>query len=365
MDEFESERHGSRSFETTQRQLANLAREALAEDLVGRTDRSTRPAVTVPAAPGASTSASPATSPAAVKRRPIMHMRTHRSRPPRSVSSAPSSSLSVSPPSTASRRAAGSTRRPSWRGLAVAPERRCAPYDADDYRYPQSVEDRIIGEGLGGVYGPYTGRWFASKSETDIEHIVARSEAHDSGLCAADRATRRRFATDLLNLTLAGPRVNRYEKVDHDAAEWLPTQNRCWFAARVIAVRQRYGLSIDQREADALDQVLAGCASTALITVARGAAPATAVPTVAVQTRSPHGTTTGTVASVVRSSGTRDRAGDARPPRPIRSCGTAMETAWSANGSRCSPPATGRTPRWGRGRAPRSVMARMGPTCLG
>ena len=169
----------------------------------------------------------------------------------------------------------------SWRGLAVAPERRCAPYDADDYRYPQSVEDRIIGE-LGGVYGPYTGRWFASKSETDIEHMVARSEAHDSGLCAADRATRRRFATDLLNLTLAGPRVNRYEKVDHDAAEWLPAQNRCWFAARVIAVRQRYGLSIDQREADALDQVLAGCASTALITVARGAAPATAAPTVSV-----------------------------------------------------------------------------------
>ena len=37
-------------------------------------------------------------------------------------------------------------------------------------------------------------------NETDIEHIVARSEAHDSGLCVADEATRRRFATDLLNL---------------------------------------------------------------------------------------------------------------------------------------------------------------------
>ena len=57
---------------------------------------------------------------------------------------------------------------------------------------------------MGGiVYGPYTGTWFDSTSETDIEHIVARSEAHDSGLCAADEATRRRFASDLLNLTLA------------------------------------------------------------------------------------------------------------------------------------------------------------------
>ena len=145
----------------------------------------------------------------------------------------------------------------SWRGLAVAAEQRCSPYDADDYRYPQSVEDRIVAE-LGGVYGPYTGRWFA------------------------DLATRRRFATDLLNLTLAGPRVNRYEKVDRDAAEWLPAQNRCWFAARVIAVRQRYGLTIDRPEADVLDQVLAGCASTELITFARGEVPATATPSVRV-----------------------------------------------------------------------------------
>ena len=164
------------------------------------------------------------------------------------------------------------------RGAAwvVAPEQRCSPYDADDYRYPQSVEDRIVA-GLGGVYGPYTGRWFGrAPPDTDIEHMVARSEAHDSGLCAADLAPRRRFATDLLNLTLAGPRVNRYEKVDRDAAEWLPAQNRCWFAARVIAVRQRYELTIDRREADALDQVLAGCASTELITFARGEVPVTA-----------------------------------------------------------------------------------------
>ena len=161
----------------------------------------------------------------------------------------------------------------SWRGLVVAPEQRCSPYDAADYRYPQSVEDQIVAE-LGGVYGPYTGRWFAGKSDTDIEHMVARSEAHDSGLCGADLATRRRFATDRLNLTLAGPRVNRYEKVDRDAAEWLPAQNRCWFAARAVAVRQRYGLTVDRREADALDQVLAGCASTELIMFTRGETPA-------------------------------------------------------------------------------------------
>ena len=80
------------------------------------------------------------------------------------------------------------------------------------------------------------------------------------------------------NLTLAGPNVNRYQKVDKDGAERLPAQNRCWFAARVIAVRQKYRLTIDQREADALDRVLAACASTKLITFPRGSVPAAAAP---------------------------------------------------------------------------------------
>ena len=47
------------------------------------------------------------------------------------------------------------------------------------------------------VYGPYKGRWFDSTSETDIEHIVALSEAHDSGICDSSTETRRRFASDL------------------------------------------------------------------------------------------------------------------------------------------------------------------------
>ena len=103
----------------------------------------------------------------------------------------------------------------------MAPEHRCSPYRASDYSYPQLVEPLIVAK-IGKVYGPYTGRCFASRSETDIEHMVARSEAHDSGLCAAAAETRRRFAQDLLNLTLAGPRVNRYQKRAHDAAQWLP-----------------------------------------------------------------------------------------------------------------------------------------------
>ena len=92
-----------------------------------------------------------------------------------------------------------------WRGLTVAPEHRCARYDRDDYPYSRSVETRIIASMGGRVYGPYTGRHFASRRETDIEHMVATSEARDSGLCAADAATKRRFAGDVLNLTVRHP----------------------------------------------------------------------------------------------------------------------------------------------------------------
>ena len=152
----------------------------------------------------------------------------------------------------------------AWRGLVVQAEHRCAPYDANDYPYPPSVEAQIVAQ-LGGVYGPYTGRWFGSTDETDIEHIVARSEAHDSGLCAADADRRRAFARDLLNLTLAAPAVNHHDESAKDAAEWLPPLNQCWFANRVIEVRLTHGLTIDQAEADALDRVLAGCSTTTMV----------------------------------------------------------------------------------------------------
>ena len=109
----------------------------------------------------------------------------------------------------------------------------------------------------GEICSPYTGECFESRTETDIEHIIALSEAHDSGLCAAtDEVKRQTFASDLLNLTLASPALNRYEKRDRDAADWLPERNRCWFAAQIVAVRLAYGLTIDQREADALEATL-------------------------------------------------------------------------------------------------------------
>lgn len=151
----------------------------------------------------------------------------------------------------------------TWRGLRIAPENRCSEYDRGNYPFPASLEEEIVAE-LGQIYEPYTGRCFAHTSDTTVEHIVSLSEAHDSGLCAADEAARKDFSRDLLNLTLASPAVNS-AKGDRDAAEWLPDENRCWFANRVLQVRLKHDLTIDRDEADALELILSQCESTALI----------------------------------------------------------------------------------------------------
>ncbi len=146
-----------------------------------------------------------------------------------------------------------------WRGLVVADEHRCTDYSSSNYRHSQKHEKVII-ERMGGyVYGPYSGRIFAGPSDTDIEHIVAKSEAHDSGLCARDAAEQKAFGNDLLNMTLADPYLNRREKSNKDAAEWLPEINKCWFANRVVEVRQKYQLTIDRAEAAALEKILQDC----------------------------------------------------------------------------------------------------------
>ncbi len=149
-------------------------------------------------------------------------------------------------------------------GIRIVSENRCSHYDSDDYSYSQSVEPRIVAQQGNRIYGPYTGAFFASIRETDIEHIVARSEAHDSGLCAADSATKRAFANDLLNLTLASPSVNRHQKVDKDVAQWLPAMNQCWYVNQVVQVKRKYNLTMDRAEAAAAERVLAGCNSTAM-----------------------------------------------------------------------------------------------------
>lgn len=144
-----------------------------------------------------------------------------------------------------------------WRGLVVAEEHRCSEYDRGDYAYDQDLEP-LIAQNLRGWWSPYDGTQFTDSGGSQIDHIVALAEAHDSGLCGVDSEARKGFSSDLDNLALATRSLNS-SKGARDAAGWQPEHNRCWFAGRVLAVRIEYGLTVDRAEADALDDLLRGC----------------------------------------------------------------------------------------------------------
>ena len=166
---------------------------------------------------------------------------------------------STPPPTTNARNCPDGS--PTWMGLPVCEEGDREGYDRDAFGSAySSLEDEIIDalpKSDGQVYTPYTCTLFEIRDDgtavTDIEHIVALAEAYDSGLAESKFRT---FAGDIDNLTIADPTVNRRQKSDRDAGEWEPPENRGWFAARVVAVKQKYGLSVNAAERDALRAML-------------------------------------------------------------------------------------------------------------
>ena len=150
----------------------------------------------------------------------------------------------------------------TWMGLKVCEETGDrSGYDRDDFGSPySSLEDEIVAslpQIDGKVYTPYTCVLFDIEpngtAATDIEHIVALAEAYDSGLA---ESRYRAFAGDLDNLTIADPSVNRNDKSDRDAGEWMPDMNQGWFASTVVGVKQKYELSVNPAERDALTRML-------------------------------------------------------------------------------------------------------------
>ena len=157
--------------------------------------------------------------------------------------------------------------------LKVAPENRCAVYSAKAYKY-SALRDRDYVEQFGyvvrrhdplkgmldrGFPSPYYhGISFRFLQDMDIEHVVARSEAHDSGLCAYPERWSE-FGNDMDNLTVAAEHPNRTLKKAKDPAEWMPEIRRCQYARQWIDVKAKYGLTIDTAERDALAAVLQDC----------------------------------------------------------------------------------------------------------
>ena len=116
----------------------------------------------------------------------------------------------------------------------------------------------------GTLADPYTGRAIAFErgdgSSVDIDHVVALSDAWQTGAFGWDEARRTALANDPLNLLAVDYAANR-QKGDGDAATWLPGNRsyRCAYVARQVAVKATYGLWVTPAEHDAIAGVLDSC----------------------------------------------------------------------------------------------------------
>ena len=118
----------------------------------------------------------------------------------------------------------------------------------------------------GTLLAPYTGESVAfERGETSsmlvqIDHLVALSNAWQTGAQQLDRAERIALANDPLNL-LASDGSSNARKGDGDAATWLPAQKsfRCEYVARQISVKAAYGLWVAPAEHDAMGRILVAC----------------------------------------------------------------------------------------------------------
>ena len=115
----------------------------------------------------------------------------------------------------------------------------------------------------GQLLDPFSGKvitFSATKVVIDIDHVVALSNAWQTGAAYFDKNKRSQIANDPLNLIAVDAKLNR-QKGDGDAATWLPPLKsyRCDYVARQIAVKAKYGLWVTQPEKNAIVKLLEKC----------------------------------------------------------------------------------------------------------
>ncbi len=127
-----------------------------------------------------------------------------------------------------------------------------------DARRIDSVDEFCNTEGE--WYSWLDGLVVSDESEIQIDHLVAFSEAHDSGAWKWSEQRLDEFAADDETLSAVSRRSNR-AKSDYDPAEWKPPRRKAWcrYARDWIKVKLQYELTADQAEAVALADMLESC----------------------------------------------------------------------------------------------------------
>ena len=117
-------------------------------------------------------------------------------------------------------------------------------------------------------YSYYNNTYYTLPADLDIDHMVPLAEAWDSGARTWTTAKRQAYANDLTEsraLVAVKDSVNQ-SKGDKDPAEWMPTYSAvtCRYVQEWVAVKKRWGLSVDSAEKAALTSRAAGCSNVTI-----------------------------------------------------------------------------------------------------
>ena len=118
----------------------------------------------------------------------------------------------------------------------------------------------------GVLIDPYSGekisfvRGVSSSMDVQIDHVVALSNAWQTGAFKLTYDKRLALANDPMNLLAVKGRLNS-QKGDGDAATWLPPRKdiRCAYVAQQIVVKAKYKLWVTSAEKAAMLALLAKC----------------------------------------------------------------------------------------------------------
>lgn len=134
----------------------------------------------------------------------------------------------------------------------------------------RDLTDVVLGDDCKVVSGvlldPYTNvkimfqRGDVTSDDVQIDHVVALSNAWQTGAQQLTLLERSSLANDPLNLLAVDGSANQ-QKSDGDAATWLPSFKpfRCQYVARQVAVKHKYHLWVTAPEKEAIERVLDSC----------------------------------------------------------------------------------------------------------
>jgi hypothetical protein len=133
--------------------------------------------------------------------------------------------------------------------------------DLTEVLFKAGTQDCKVISGL--LLDPFSNKvltFSSAKSAVDIDHLVALSNAWQTGAAYFDKSKRSQIANDPINLLAVDARLNR-QKGDGDAATWLPPNKsfRCEYVSRQVAVKAKYQLWVTPPEKEAIIRVLDQC----------------------------------------------------------------------------------------------------------